>query len=300
MPDLASFLDYLKYQRHYSNYTVLNYEKDITGYLEYLDRESLSYLDIEYSDLRLYLIYLKSDLQMKASSIDRHLSSLRSFYRYLCANGKIKSNPFILMRGLKKEKVLPRYFEYYELELLFKVPDLKTPLGQRNRLILEILYATGIRVGELVKIKWSDINEVNRQILITGKGNKERYVPYGDYAAKILELYKKDGYKILNSNNSSYAFLNQHGEVLTTRGVSYILDEIIKKTSINKNISPHMIRHSFATHLLNAGCDILSVQELLGHESVSSTQIYTHLTVDYLKEIYHKSFPRSKDPHNQN
>ena len=161
-------------------------------------------------------------------------------------------------------------------------------------LLLEMLYATGVRVGELVNIKVSDIDLGRRNILILGKGNKERYVTYGEYCEDALKLYLSDGYIVLNSKKSDYLFLNNNSGQLTERGVRYILDQLIKKTDINKNISPHMIRHSFATHLLNQGCDLLTVQKLLGHESIKATQIYTHVTTDRLKEVYYKSFPRAK------
>ena len=260
----------------------------------YLERESINFLDVEYSDLRFYLMYLKDEKQDNNSSIDRKLSALRGFYKFLANNKYIKSNPFKLLSGLKKSKKLPRYFEYNELEELFNVSDLSTNIGQRDRLLLEMLYATGVRVGELVNIKVSDIDSGTRNILILGKGNKERYVIYGEYCEEILKLYLKDGRVLLNKKNSDYLFLNKSGGNLTERGVRYILDSLIEKTSINKKISPHMIRHSFATHLLNEGCDLLTVQKLLGHESIKATQIYTHVTTDRLKEVYYNSFPRAK------
>lgn len=288
------YLDYLSYQRGYSKYTIKNYEEDITEFINYCKRENLSYLDIEYNDIRFYLMYLKDDKKNKNSSIDRKLSSLRGFFKYLSVENKIKNNVFLLVNGPKKAKKLPRYFEYNELEELFAVPDIRTHKGQRDSLILEMLYATGIRVGELVNIKLSDINRSNRTILILGKGNKERNVEYGEYCEDILNLYLKDGRVILNNKGINYLFINHLGEKLTERGVRYILNELIKKTSLTKNISPHMIRHSFATHLLNEGCDLLTVQKLLGHESISATQVYTHVTTDRLKEVYFNSFPRAQ------
>ena len=290
--NLNNYLEYLEYQKHYSFYTIDNYKNDIIEFLEYLNKENISYLKMEYSDIRLYLMHLKDEKKEKATSISRKLSSLRSFYSYLETNKKVKSNLFALVTSPKKEQKLPRYFEYNELEELFKVPDLNTLLGLRDRLILEILYATGIRVGELVNIKLKDLNKSERCILIHGKGNKERIVNYGEYASEILLLYLEEAYPKLNKYASEYLILNNQGRKITERGIRYILINIIKKTSLHKNISPHMLRHSFATHLLNEGCDILSVKELLGHESLSSTQIYTHITNDKLKEVYLHSFPR--------
>lgn len=292
--ELDSYLDYLKFQKNYSEYTITNYSNDIIEYLNYLERESLSFSDVEYGDIRFYLMYLKDEKKDNNTSINRKLSSLRGFYKYLANEGIVSSNVFSLVNGPKKSKKLPRYFEYNELEELFNVPDTRTDLGQRDSLILEMLYATGVRVGELVSIKVSDIDLGRRNIIILGKGNKERYVTYGEYCEDILNLYLRDGRVSLNSKNSDYLFLNNRGGELTERGVRFILDKLIEQTSINKKISPHMIRHSFATHLLNEGCDLLTVQKLLGHESIKATQIYTHVTTDRLKEVYYHSFPRAK------
>ena len=292
--ELNDYLEYLKFQKNYSDYTVKNYKHDIVEYLEYLSSENLNYKDIEYSDIRFYLMYLKDNKNDNNTSINRKLSSLRGFYKYMANEGIVKTNVFSLVNGPKKAKKLPRYFEYNELEELFNVPDTRTPLGQRDSLILEMLYATGVRVGELVNIKVSDIDLGRRNIIILGKGNKERFVTYGEYCEDILKTYLNNGRVILNIKQSDYLFLNNNGGQLTDRGVRFILDKLIHKTSINKNISPHMIRHSFATHLLNEGCDLLTVQKLLGHESIKATQIYTHVTTDRLKEVYFHSFPRAK------
>lgn len=288
------YLDYLCYEKNYSNNTIINYNDDICEYLDYIDSEGLDFRNILYSDIRFYLMYLKDTKKDNNSSIDRKLSAIRGFYKYLANNKVVKNNVFSLVSGPKKSKRLPRFFEYNELEELFDACDLGTSLGQRDRLLLEMLYATGVRVSELVNIKVSDIDEDGHSILVLGKGNKERYVTYGDYCSEILDLYLSDGYLKLNTNESCYLFLNNNGGNLTDRGVRYILDRIIKHTSIQKNIFPHMIRHSFATHLLNEGADLLSVQKLLGHESIKATQIYTHVTTDRLKEVYFRSFPRAK------
>ena len=291
--ELNDYLDFLQYQKNYSDYTILSYENDICEYLDYIHSEGLNFKEIEYSDIRFYLMYLKDTKKDNNSSIDRKLSALRGFYKYMANEGIIKSNVFSLVNGPKKSKKLPRYFEYNELEEMFAVPD-SSPLGQRDLLLLEMLYATGCRVGELVSMKVSDIDFGRRAILILGKGNKERYVTYGEYCEEALKKYLNDGYLSLNKNKIDTLFLNNNGGPLTERGVRFILDKIIKQTGINKNISPHMIRHSFATHLLNEGCDLLTVQKLLGHESIKATQIYTHVTTDRLKEVYYHSFPRAK------
>lgn len=271
----------------------MSYKNDIEEFFSYLERESLPFLDINYDDLRFYLMYLKEEKNDSNSSIDRKLSGLRGFYKFLANEGIVSKNVFSLINGPKKEKKLPRYFEYNELEELFNVCD-DTPMGQRDLLILEMLYGTGVRVGELVNIKVKDIDLSTKSILILGKGNKERIVTYGEYCSDALITYLNDGYHRLNIKNEEYLFLNKNGGVITERGVRYVLEQIIKRTSLNKNISPHMLRHSFATHLLNEGCDLITVQKLLGHESIKATQIYTHVTTDRLKEVYYNSFPRAK------
>lgn len=288
---LEEYLKYLKYQKNYSSLTIDSYEEDLVFFLDFLNKENLDVLSVVYDDIRFYLMDLNNQ-KNKASTISRKLSSLRGFYKFLINRDYIKNNPFTLIKAPKKEKKLPRFFYYNELEEMFNSIDISTPLGERNRLILEVLYASGVRVSELVNIKVKDIND--EEIKVLGKGNKERITRIGDYAREILDLYLEDGYKELNSKNSEYLFLNKNGDKLTTRGIRYILDEIIKNTNVKKKISPHMLRHSFATHLLNEGCDILSVQELLGHESLSATAIYTHVTTDRLKDVYFKTHPRAR------
>lgn len=291
MKYLEEYLKYLKYQKNYSQETIDSYEEDLVEFLDFLKKENINLLDVKYDDVRFFLMEL-NDKKNKASTISRKLSSLRGFYKFLINRDYIKNNPFTLIKTPRKEKKLPRFFYYNELEEMFNSIDISDALGQRNRLILEVLYASGVRVSELVNIKLKDIND--EEIKVLGKGNKERITRIGDYAREILDLYLSDGYKELNKNNSEYLFLNKNGNKLTTRGIRYILDEIIKNTNVKKKISPHMLRHSFATHLLNEGCDILSVQELLGHESLTATAIYTHVTTDRLKDVYFKTHPRAR------
>lgn len=294
MNNLDKYIDYLLYEKAYSKHTILNYKDDILEYLDFLKLEELEYENIVYEDLRYYLVYLKDKKKNSNSSIDRKISALRGFYKYLVNLKILEVNPFDIVSGPKKEKKLPRYFEYNELEELFNSVDISSVIGRRNRLILELLYATGVRVSEMVEIKVSDIDISNRNINIIGKGNKERIVKFGEYCLDAINDYLDNSYNKLNINNINYLFLNSRGSKLTDRGVRYILDNLIKKTSLNKKISPHMLRHSFATHLLNNGADLLTVQKLLGHESIKATQVYTHVSTDRLKEVYFKSFPRAK------
>lgn len=294
MNNLDKYIDYLLYEKAYSKHTILNYKDDILEYLDFLKLEELEYENIVYEDLRYYLVYLKDKKKNSNSSIDRKISALRGFYKYLVNLKILEVNPFDIVNGPKKEKKLPRYFEYNELEELFNSVDISSVIGRRDRLILELLYATGVRVSEMVEIKVSDIDISNRNINIIGKGNKERIVKFGEYCLDAINDYLDNSYNKLNINNINYLFLNSRGSKLTDRGVRYILDNLIKKTSLNKKISPHMLRHSFATHLLNNGADLLTVQKLLGHESIKATQVYTHVSTDRLKEVYFKSFPRAK------
>ena len=290
MEYLEEYLKYLGIQKNYSSFTVLGYKDDIVEYLNFVNSEGLNFLNVGYDDIRFFLMYLDNKKNSN-STVARKISSMRGFYKYLQNREYININPFGLIKLPKKEKKLPRFFQYNELEQLFEVPDVSIPMGQRDLLILELLYSSGIRVSELVSIKIKDISGDTFKVL--GKGNKERMANIGSYARRALDNYLGDGYIKLNKKRLEYLFINNAGGVLTTRGVRYILDKIIEKTTINKKISPHMIRHSFATHLLNEGCDILSVQELLGHESLTTTAIYTHVTTERLKEVYFKTHPRA-------
>ncbi len=292
--EIDSFIDYLKNQRNYSDYTINNYYKDLIDYSLFLDSHNLQFDKMDYKKCVEYLRYL-DEKKLKRTSISRKLSSLRTFYKYLVLNNKSDNNPFMLVSSPKKEKRIPKFINYENIEEIFKMPDINTEVGQRERVILEILYSSGVRVSELVNIKIKDIDFSEKTIVITGKGNKERMVSFGDYAKDAINLYIKDGRKkLLGDIDSEYLIVGHNKESLTTRRVEQIIDDIIKHTSIKLNITPHVFRHTFATHLLNEGCDILSVQELLGHESLTATAIYTHVSTDRLKDVYFKTHPRAK------
>lgn len=294
MKDLDQYIKELSINKNYSENTIEAYKRDLDEYFLYLNSKNINYLNIDYEAIRKYLSFLNSKKDTN-STISRKISSLRGFYSYLRLNEIIMNNPFKLINLPKKEQKLPRFFYYNELEELFYACDTSNSLGQRNLAILEVLYATGTRVSELINIKLQDINFNEKQIKVLGKGNKERIVFLGDYAVDALRDYLNDGYLFLNKYNLDYVFLNHLGNKITRRGIEDILTKLIKKTSIDKKISPHMIRHSFATHLLNEGCDLESVQEMLGHESISATAIYTHVTDDRIKEIYFKAHPRARE-----
>lgn len=274
------------YQKKYSQATILNYEEDLLFFKEYLEDEKVLFSDVDYSVVRGFYNYMEG-FKYSKNTISRKISSIRSFYRYLARHEYVNYNPFCLTKGPKKDKLLPKFLYYNELEELFDSCNLDNIFGVRDRLILEMLYATGMRVGELENVKISDINFYDNSIKILGKGNKERIVYFGEYAREILDMYLN-----MRDDGCEYLFINKNKERLTSRGVRYILNKLIDQTSLNLKVSPHMIRHSFATHLLNEGCDLLSVQELLGHSSLKATQIYTHITNDRLKDVYLKSHPR--------
>ena len=288
--DLENYLKYLEYNKNYSENTITSYEEDIVDYLKYLEREGLSLYEVKYSDIRFLLEYYDS-LKLKSLSIRRKISSLKGFYKYLCREGKVEDNPFSYVTLPKKEKKLPQYLNYNEMIEIFDVIDTSTLLGLRNRLIMELLYATGVRVSELVTIKINDIDITNRSIVVTGKGDKTRIVFFNEITRNIIKKYLNESSEF---RKCDYLIINGHGKNITTRGIRLIMDKIIKETSIIKNVHPHIIRHTFATHLLNNGCDLLTVQELLGHASISTTGIYTHVTTEHVKDVYYHTHPRSK------
>ena len=292
--EIDKFIEYLKYQRNYSDFTCNNYKKDLNEYNSFILSNKINYKNMDYNDAKEYVIYLNKKNDAK-STISRKLSSLRTFYKYLVLNNKVESNPFLLVSSPKKEKRIPKFINYNNMEEILNVPNIKTKEGQRERVILEVLYASGVRVSELVNIKLKDIDFSNKNILIFGKGSKERLVSFGDYALEYINLYLKEGRNLLlDGVKSDYLIVGKKSEKLTTRRVEQIVDDIIKRTSIKLNITPHMFRHTFATHLLDNGCDLLVVQELLGHASLSSTEIYTHVSNEHLREVYLKCHPRNK------
>jgi len=291
---IYEFLDYITIEKKYSDYTETNYEIDLFKYAVYLESHKLNYLKVKYKDISEFLIFLKKS-GYKSTTINRILSTLRSFYNFLEKNHKINTNPFHLVPSVKTEKRLPNYFKYDEfIIMLGTIKD--NPLGIRNRLILEMLLATGIRVSELANIKINDIDRNNQEIKVFGKGKQMRIVYYGSYCALALNNYLDNSRSILlNGKTSEYLLINNNGSNLTDRGIRLIIDNIVKKACINSKVSPHTFRHTFATMMLNEGCNIKSVQELLGHSSLSTTGIYTHLTNEEVRREYLKAHPRARE-----
>lgn len=289
---IDSYLNSLRELNRYSENTVLSYQMDLNEFSHYLDSKNLDYRNLSYDDVRSFSARLNS--KDKNSTIDRKISTLRGFYNYLLEQKKVEKNIFKMLPLPKKEKKLPRFFYYNELEELLNTPDITSALGARDQAIIETFYSTGVRVSELLNIKKEDIDFSSRTIKVMGKGKKERLVFFGDYLVQSLTRYLDNFYESLKVDDTHYIFLNSKGKKLTRRGAYYILDRVIKKTSLTKKISPHVLRHTFATHLLNEGCDILSVKELLGHESLGATSIYTHVTDEQIKNVYYKAHPRAK------
>lgn len=287
------FFDYITYEKKYSIHTVNNYKKVVLEYLEFLDKECIDIKDANNLVVRNYLRSLdKHNYSNKTLCL--YISSLRSFYKYLLKNRVIKSNPMVLIKNPKLEKRVPKFLYYNELSSLFESIDTSTVLGIRDNLILEILYSTGVRVSELVSIKLSDINDFDKSITIFGKGKKSRIVLFGDTLESALNLYLNKSRNILIKTNTDILLLNKNGTPLTDRGVRLIISKIVEKASIKQNVSPHVLRHTFATHLLKEGADLKTVQELLGHATLSATEVYTHVTNEGLRKTYLDYHPRGR------
>lgn len=291
---ILKFIEELEYEKNYSKLTTNGYLKDLSLFLEYLNENNIrNYKDIEYQDIRSYINYLY-DLKYNNKTISRHISALRSFFKYLKANKLVINNPMTLISNPKLDKKLPKYLNYEEIEKLLNAFDNNNYVGIRNSLILEMLYSTGMRVSEIVNIELNDISKLDKNIKITGKGNKQRIVYYGTKCSNLLELYLSKSYPILNSKNSNYLILSKTGRKINDREIRTIIDVAAKTAGIEMKISPHVLRHTFATHMLNEGADLRSVQELLGHENLSTTQIYTHLTNEKIRNIYLNAHPRAR------
>lgn len=291
---VKDFLDYLEFERKYSDKTIKNYEIDLYHLRDYCERNKLNYLKLSYDDVSQYVISAEKS-GYKSTSINRLLSSLRSFYGYLIKKDVTDNNPFELVNNLKTEKRLPNYFKYSDFEEMLNSLDDDKPLTLRNALIIELLFSTGLRVSELSNIKIDDMDLKNNEIRVIGKGNKERVVYYRDSTRGKLYYYLKDSRStLLNGKFSPYLLINNNGGKLTDRGIRYIVDGIIKRCSINVRVTPHTFRHTFATMLLNEGCDIRSVQELLGHANLNTTSIYTHLTNEVIRNVYLNAHPHGK------
>ncbi|MBQ0139280.1 MAG: tyrosine recombinase XerC [Kurthia sp.] len=291
---LQQFITYIQLEKNYSMLTTSAYEQDLHEFFNFLMQENVEKLeDVEYLHARLYVTELYNDQKARAT-ISRKISSIRSFFRFLHREYDFDDASFQVLYHPKKESRLPRFFYEEELSVLFEANEGETPKEVREQAILELLYATGIRVSELTSIEIKDVDLSLSILRVMGKGRKERYVPFGQFAHEALQLYMEEMRPILmKKKQHDKLFVNMRGEPLTARGVRYILNEMVKKTQLTTAIYPHMIRHTFATHLLNNGADLRTVQELLGHASLSSTQVYTHVTKEHLRKTYMNAHPRA-------
>jgi integrase/recombinase XerC len=294
---LDRFVTYLVAERDSSPYTVKNYSHEIAEFIEFARQQGVTQLDqIDRNVLRMYLTWLAAESKAK-SSIARRLSELRSFGKFLVREGTLKANVFDSVSAPTPGKRLPEYLEHDEAEALVTAPDTSTPAGLRDRAILEVMYAAGLRVSELVGLNVDNVDFSRGQVLVWGKGGKERVALLGQPAIHALKAYLRDGRPPLLKGKSSRAlFLNQRdGRRLTTRAVGMLLTKYAKRAAVNGRVHPHLLRHTFATHLLDGGADLRVVQELLGHADLATTQIYTHVTQARAREVYRKAHPRSKD-----
>lgn len=281
------YRNYLTSIRKYPDNTVNSYLSDITIFKEYLSSLKINYLKVDKDIIREYLKVLGNS-NYKSSSINRILSSLKNYYEYLEYKHLIEYNPLKDLNRPKKEKRLPNFINNNDYEEIIKKSLERTDfIGRRNTLLLELLYSSGIRISEALNIKIKDINMGDKSIRILGKGSKMRIVYFGEYAKEYLEEYLK-----VRNSSSEYLFLNKNNTLLTRRGAEYIISNLVKTSLLKKKVTPHTFRHSYATEMLNNGADIRSVQELLGHSSLSTTGIYTHVTNEAVRREYLKAFKR--------
>jgi integrase/recombinase XerC len=291
---IDEFISYIEIERNYSQHTVGSYRADLLDFRKFLIRLNSSQPpigEIDHLAIRSYLADLQ-ERQLSRSTVLRKLSTLRSFFRYLSRRGYLDTDPTSALATPKVRRKLPEFLELSEVEALLSAPDTKTVVGLRDQAILELLYSTGMRVGELSALNLPDMDRQNALVKVRGKGKKERILPVGRPAMIALDNYLARRYELI-SRPSQAIFLSQRGNRPDAKSIRRRIEKYARDAGIKKNITPHTLRHTFATHMLNAGADLRSVQELLGHASLSTTQIYTHVTADRLKQVYEKAHPRA-------
>jgi tyrosine recombinase XerC len=304
---IEKFLRYLEIEKNYSSHTLINYRQDLEDFSNFLNPirsphqrcgsrlrrltsngvKEIPLEGVDYLNLRRYLAHLKGR-NLKSRSIARRFSCLRSFFKFLCHDGYLKTNPTLSISTLKVDKHLPSFLTEEEMIKLLQVAEGNDERGLRDQAILETFYSTGMRISELVGLNIEDIDFISGVTKVRGKGKKERLLPVGEYALRAIRAYLDK-----RRRQSLALFLNKNGRRLSTRGTRNVVHKYIRLASLSGSISAHTLRHSFATHLLNRGADLRSVQELLGHANLSTTQIYTHLTTERLKRVYQKAHPHA-------
>ena len=290
---VKEFMEKLKHERSFSKHTLRAYHTDLTQFDSFLKDDKCKNLKrVNHLLLRKYLAILRSR-NYSRTTIVRKLASLRSFFKFLNQEAVLESNPFEILRTPKQTKKLPHFLSINDIDTLLKTPDESEVSGLRDRAILETLYSTGIRVSELVGLNEEDVDFYGEMVKVQGKGKKERLVPIGSYAIKAINEYINSKKKKKGLGKNVPLFLNKYGDRLSSRSVARSLDKYLKLTGINLTTSPHTFRHSFATHMLDKGANLRAVQELLGHSNLSTTQIYTHVTTERLKQVYDKTHPRA-------
>ncbi|MGS0664035.1 tyrosine recombinase XerC [Staphylococcus arlettae] len=287
-----AYLYMLKVECQFSEHTLKSYYDDIVQFNSFLEQEYLNLNTFEYKDARNFLSFLYSK-NLKRTTVSRKISTLRSFYEYWMTQDETVVNPFVQLVHPKKEQYLPHFFYEEEMEALFQTVSTDVKKGMRDRVILELLYATGIRVSELVNIKIQDLDMQTPGVKVLGKGHKERFVPFGEFCRQSIEVYLQEFKPKLNSNHD-FLLVNMNGAPITERGVRYVLNDVVKRTAGVTEIHPHKLRHTFATHMLNQGADLRTVQSLLGHVNLSTTGRYTHVSNEQLKKVYLNAHPRAK------
>jgi integrase/recombinase XerC len=286
---IDKFLNHLEIERNYSSHTLINYHIDLEEFKSFcLSNNKKDIKDIDYFFLRKFLSSL-SEKKISKRTMARKISTLKSFFKFMVREKILKNNPATSLIYPKLEKPLPKFLTEEEVKKILEIPCRDNFISLRDKAILEFLYSTGARVSELVSLKRSDLDLIGGIVKVKGKGRKERLLPLGEPAIESIKRYLDK-----RKDNNPFLFVNQRGKPLTDRGVRLIVERYIKKVFLSLKVSPHTFRHSFATHLLNRGADLRSVQELLGHSSISTTQVYTHLTIDILKKIYDKAHPHAK------
>lgn len=292
--ELSEFQDYLLNVRRYSSNTVSSYSFDICDFTKFIRGLGKIFKDIKLDDVKSWILDL-TERQIGKRSIKRKMSSLKSFYAWMYLQKKVDSDPFEYVHSPKATHALPDFFSEKEIDSLLTANEKRTDkLKDRDQALLMLMFASGLRASEVVNLTFNQVDFDNRIMKVSGKGNKDRLVPFTNSAKEAMLNYINGLRKDLLKEDTKYIFLNSQGNKMTVRGLEYILDEIEAKTGLYGKIHPHMLRHSFATKMLNRGADLRTIQELLGHSSIETTSIYTHVAYENMKETYEKTFPRAK------